>query len=153
MFQSETLQEKWKPLLNHEGCDEIKDPHRRAVTAVLLENQEKFLREESFLVFQQASGDRSTMGILDFTKAFVIQKGRPLFLQLFGLEHLLRLQIGFSLIILNSLFDAIQDAHVSSHRSRVIWGGSFFGKHLFGGLFLNTLTEVRLLQSSQFFTI
>ena len=47
MFQSETLQEKWKPLLNAEGCDEIKDPHRRAVTAVLLENQEKFLREQS----------------------------------------------------------------------------------------------------------
>ena len=47
MFQSETLQEKWKPLLNHEGCEEIKDPHRRAVTAVLLENQEKFLREQT----------------------------------------------------------------------------------------------------------
>jgi hypothetical protein len=47
MFQSETLQEKWKPLLNAEGCDEIKDPHRRAVTAVLLENQEKFLREQT----------------------------------------------------------------------------------------------------------
>ena len=46
MFQSETLQEKWKPLLNYEGLDEIKDPHRKAVTAVLLENQEKFLREE-----------------------------------------------------------------------------------------------------------
>ena len=29
-----------------EGLDEIKDPHRKAVTAVLLENQEKFLREE-----------------------------------------------------------------------------------------------------------
>ena len=28
------------------GPDEIKDPHRKAVTAVLLENQEKFLREE-----------------------------------------------------------------------------------------------------------
>ena len=47
MFQSETLQEKWKPLLNAEGCDAIKDPHRRAVTAVLLENQEKFLREQT----------------------------------------------------------------------------------------------------------
>ncbi len=47
MFQSETLQEKWKPLLNAEGCDEIKDAHRRAVTAVLLENQEKFLREQT----------------------------------------------------------------------------------------------------------
>ena len=46
MFQSEQLQEKWAPLLNYEGLDEIKDSHRRAVTAVLLENQEKFLREE-----------------------------------------------------------------------------------------------------------
>ena len=46
MFQSESLQEKWKPLLNYEGLDEIKDPHRKAVTAVLLENQEKFLKEE-----------------------------------------------------------------------------------------------------------
>ena len=46
MFQSEHLQEKWAPLLNYEGLDEIKDPHRKAVTAVLLENQEKFLREE-----------------------------------------------------------------------------------------------------------
>ena len=47
MFQSEHLQEKWAPLLNHEGCDKIQDPHRRAVTAVLLENQEKFLREQN----------------------------------------------------------------------------------------------------------
>ena len=50
MFQNEHLQEKWAPLLNHEGLDPIKDSHRRAVTAVLLENQERFLREEkSFL--------------------------------------------------------------------------------------------------------
>jgi FlaG/FlaF family flagellin (archaellin) len=47
MFQSEHLQEKWAPLLNHEGCSEIQDSHRRAVTAVLLENQEKFLREQA----------------------------------------------------------------------------------------------------------
>ena len=47
MFQSEHLQEKWAPLLNHEGLDQIKDSHKRAVTAVLLENQEKFLREQS----------------------------------------------------------------------------------------------------------
>jgi hypothetical protein len=47
MFQSEQLQEKWAPLLNYEGLDPIKDNHRRAVTAVLLENQEKFLKEQS----------------------------------------------------------------------------------------------------------
>ena len=44
MFQSEHLVEKWKPLLDHDGG--ISDSHRRAVTAVLLENQEKFLQEE-----------------------------------------------------------------------------------------------------------
>jgi hypothetical protein len=47
MFQSEHLQEKWAPLLNYEGLDPIRDSHRRAVTAVLLENQEKFLRESA----------------------------------------------------------------------------------------------------------
>jgi hypothetical protein len=47
MFQSEHLQEKWAPLLNYEGLDPIKDSHRKAVTAVLLENQEKFLREQN----------------------------------------------------------------------------------------------------------
>jgi hypothetical protein len=46
MFNSEHLQEKWAPLLNYEGLDSIKDSHKRAVTAVLLENQEKFLREQ-----------------------------------------------------------------------------------------------------------
>ena len=46
MFQSEQLQEKWSPLLDYEGLDPIKDTHRRAVTAVLLENQEKYLKEE-----------------------------------------------------------------------------------------------------------
>ena len=44
MFQSEHLVEKWKPLLDHDGG--IADSHRRSVTAVLLENQEKFLKEE-----------------------------------------------------------------------------------------------------------
>jgi hypothetical protein len=47
MFQSEHLQEKWAPLLNYDGLDPIKDSHRKAVTAVLLENQEKFLREQN----------------------------------------------------------------------------------------------------------
>jgi hypothetical protein len=46
MFSAEHLQEKWAPLLEAEGVDKITDPHRRAVTAVLLENQEKFLKDE-----------------------------------------------------------------------------------------------------------
>ena len=45
-FNTEALQEKWAPVLDYEGMDPIKDSHRRAVTAVLLENQEQTLREE-----------------------------------------------------------------------------------------------------------
>ena len=45
-FNVEHLQEKWNPILNHEGMDGIKDSHRKMVTAVLLENQERMLREE-----------------------------------------------------------------------------------------------------------
>ena len=45
-INSDHLQEKWAPILDHEGMDSIKDNHRRMVTAVLLENQEKTLKEE-----------------------------------------------------------------------------------------------------------
>ena len=46
-FNAEHLQEKWAPILNHEGLGGIQDAHKRMVTAVLLENQEKTLREEA----------------------------------------------------------------------------------------------------------
>ena len=46
MFQTEHLQEKWQPVLEHNDLPEIKDSYRRAVTTVILENQEKALREE-----------------------------------------------------------------------------------------------------------
>jgi hypothetical protein len=40
------LVEKWSPVLNEESAGGIKDSHKRAVTAVVLENTEKALREE-----------------------------------------------------------------------------------------------------------
>src|SRR6056300_1615228 len=47
MYNQQQLIEKWSPLLDAEGVDPIKDSHRRATTAVLLENQERFLREQA----------------------------------------------------------------------------------------------------------
>jgi hypothetical protein len=41
------LQEKWAPIIGHQDLPEIKDPYRRAVTAQLLENQEKFMVEQA----------------------------------------------------------------------------------------------------------
>ena len=47
MFQTEHLQEKWQPVLGHPDLPEIKDSYRRAVTTVILENQERAMREDS----------------------------------------------------------------------------------------------------------
>ena len=46
MFNAKALTEKWAPVLGHEGSSAITDNYRKSVTAVLLENQERFLREE-----------------------------------------------------------------------------------------------------------
>jgi len=43
------LVEKWAPVLNEESAGTIKDAHRKAVTAAVLENQEIALREEGML--------------------------------------------------------------------------------------------------------
>jgi len=42
---SEALQKKWKPILEHADLPEIKDAYKKAVTTMLLENQEQYLRE------------------------------------------------------------------------------------------------------------
>ena len=46
MFQTEHLQEKWSPVLKHPDLPEIKDSYKRAVTTIILENQEKALKED-----------------------------------------------------------------------------------------------------------
>ena len=46
MNSYDTLIEKWAPVLNESSAGEIKDHQRRAVTAAILENQEKAMMEE-----------------------------------------------------------------------------------------------------------
>ena len=46
MQSYDKLVEKWAPVLNEESAGTIKDAHRKAVTAAILENQEIALREE-----------------------------------------------------------------------------------------------------------
>ena len=62
MYNSEKLQEKWKPILEHNGLEEVKDNHRKAVTAILLENQEKFLREERAVLYEDPTNSAGTGG-------------------------------------------------------------------------------------------
>jgi len=57
------LMEKWAPILDHEGSGAIKDSHRRAVTAQLLENQERELREaQEFLGEASPTNSAGTSG-------------------------------------------------------------------------------------------
>jgi hypothetical protein len=46
-MQNKELMEKWAPVLGHDALPSIKDSHRAAVTATLLENTEKALKEGS----------------------------------------------------------------------------------------------------------
>ena len=46
MFQTQHLQEKWQPVLEHPELPKIGDAYRRAVTTLILENQEKSMKED-----------------------------------------------------------------------------------------------------------
>ena len=62
MYNTEYLQEKWGPILDYNGVDPIKDAHRRATTAILLENQEKELREEASFLSEQPTVNTQSSG-------------------------------------------------------------------------------------------
>ena len=62
MFNAKALTEKWSPVLSHEGSTPIKDNYRKAVTAVLLENQEKFIREERGMLNEVAVNSAGAIG-------------------------------------------------------------------------------------------
>ena len=54
MFQTEHLQEKWQPVLQHPDLPEIQDSYKRAVTTLILENQEKALKEDKNFLAETA---------------------------------------------------------------------------------------------------
>ena len=61
MFQTDHLQEKWQPVLEHPDLPKIEDAYKRAVTTIILENQEKSLKEDrSFL--SEAAPTNSSFG-------------------------------------------------------------------------------------------
>ena len=46
MYLTEELQKKWGPVLEHPELESIKDPYKRAVTTVILENQQQAMRQD-----------------------------------------------------------------------------------------------------------
>ena len=66
MFQSQHLQEKWQPVLEHPDLPKIDDSYKRAVTSLILENQEKAMREDAAFLseaapYTQVGGSNNSM--------------------------------------------------------------------------------------------
>ena len=65
MFQTEHLQEKWQPVLEHPDLPKIEDSYKRAVTTLLLDNQEKALKEDSQYLTEVAPVNAMSGGQMD----------------------------------------------------------------------------------------
>jgi len=65
MFQTEHLQEKWQPVLEHPDLPKIEDSYKRAVTTLILENQEKALKEDSNFLTEVAPVNSMSGGQMD----------------------------------------------------------------------------------------
>ena len=62
MFLTEQLEQKWSPVLDHDGLPKIGNAYKRAVTAVILENQEKAMAEESRMINESSPTNSVTSG-------------------------------------------------------------------------------------------
>jgi len=55
MYMTEELQKKWEPILEHPELESIKDPYKRSVTALVLENQAQAMRQDRMALNETAS--------------------------------------------------------------------------------------------------
>ena len=65
MFQTEHLQEKWQPVLEHPDLPKIEDSYKRAVTTLILENQEAALKEDQNFLSEAAPVNAMSGGQMD----------------------------------------------------------------------------------------
>jgi len=63
MYLTENLQEKWQPVLEHPDLPKIEDGYKRAVTTVILENQEKAVREDRAFISEAAPANATGSSI------------------------------------------------------------------------------------------
>jgi len=54
MYLSETHEKKWQPVLEHADLPKIGDSYKRAVTATILENQERAMKEDNAFLSEAA---------------------------------------------------------------------------------------------------
>jgi len=63
MYLTENLQEKWQPVLEHPDLPKIEDSYKRAVTTVILENQEKAVREDRSFMAEAAPANSTSSSV------------------------------------------------------------------------------------------
>ena len=62
MYLSESLQKKWEGVLDHPDLPSIKDPYRKAVTAVVLENQAQEMVKQGAILNETAPANSAGTG-------------------------------------------------------------------------------------------
>ena len=81
MYNSENLQEKWQPVLNHPDLPEIKDNYKKAVTSIILENQESAMKEDAAFLSEAAPANSgfggSNMGGYDPILISLVRRSMP----------------------------------------------------------------------------
>ena len=74
---SEALQKKWQPILEHPELPEISDPYKKAVTTVLLENQEQYLSEAAPANFAGTMPDTGGVAKWDPILISLVRRAMP----------------------------------------------------------------------------
>jgi hypothetical protein len=80
MYINEEIQSKWKPVLEHTDLDPIKDTHRRAVTATILENTERELTKAGAIGGQQlfeSGATASSVATFDPVLISLVRRAMP----------------------------------------------------------------------------
>ena len=71
MFLSEHIQTKWQPVLDHPDLPEVKDNYKRAVTSVILENQEKALKEDEAFLSEAAPANATGSSVSNWNPILI----------------------------------------------------------------------------------
>ena len=71
------LMEKWAPVLNEESAGAITDNHRKAVTAAILENQERALREEQTMLNEMPTNNTSQVANWNPVLIALVRRAMP----------------------------------------------------------------------------
>jgi len=77
MYNSEALQEKWQPVLNHPDLPPINDAYKRAVTAVILENQEKEMKESRSMLAEAEMSTADAVANWDPVLISLVRRSMP----------------------------------------------------------------------------